>query len=202
LIVYVETNFVLELAYLRPTSDSCERLIDLARQKAISIVIPAFALMEARLAWQGIVKRRSRLHADVRTELAELARSRPLVGIGEQSQTFVAALIETAQVDRSRLESAIGSLAAHARIIPMEGETVSSALSIEQRLGLSPPDSLIYASVLHHMKDAGVDAKLFVTQNARDFAIPSIEDELASHGCKLLTAFDNAESFIRSRNVG
>src|SRR4051794_555474 len=62
----------------------------------------------SRRVWrQRSVKRRNRLHAEVRTELGELSRSRPLTNIAAQSQAFVAALIDTAQQDRARLERAV-----------------------------------------------------------------------------------------------
>src|SRR4051812_26655917 len=94
LIVYVETNFVLELAYLRPTSDSCQRLLSLASDGKIAIVVPAFALIEARLAWQSNVKRRNRLLSEIRAEISELSRSSPHNDIAVQSHAFVTALVE------------------------------------------------------------------------------------------------------------
>jgi predicted nucleic acid-binding protein len=202
LIVYVETNFILELAYLRSTSDNCERLLDLAREGKISLVVPVFALLEARVAWQGVLRRRTRLHSDVRVELGELARSRPLANIGEQSQAFVTALVDTAQDDRSRLESAVTSLIAHATVLAANAETITAALVVEQRLGLLPQDALIYGAILHNLVHAAAGPKLFVTQNATDFFIPTVQDELASYGCKLLTKFDAAEAFVRSILAG
>jgi predicted nucleic acid-binding protein len=197
LIVYVETNFVLELAYLRSTADNCQRLIDLARIRRISLVIPAFALIEARMAWQNVVRRRNKLHSDVRLELAELARSQPLAAIGEQSQAFVAALVDTAQHDRSRLEAAIAALTEQAVVLATHAQTMSDALLVEQRYGLSPQDSLVYAAVREHLCKAGAGPKLFVTQNARDFVLPTLQDELSSSDCRLITRFDTAESIIR-----
>ncbi|HVR40339.1 MAG TPA: hypothetical protein VMU84_14680, partial [Thermoanaerobaculia bacterium] len=119
MIVYVETNFVLELAYLRATSDHCQSLLDLANDGRIDIVVSSFALVEARLAWQRNAKRRNRLHSAVRTELGELSRSRPLIDIPAQSQAFVAALIDTAQQDRNRLESAVETLTRTGTVVPV-----------------------------------------------------------------------------------
>jgi hypothetical protein len=198
LIVYVETNFVLELAYLRSTSENCQGLIALAQQGKISLVVPAFALIEARLAWRRNVKRRNRLHAEVRNELGELARSRPLIDIGAQSQGFVAALIDTAEQDRGRLEAAVEILLGVAVVVPTEPAVIMQALEAERRLDLSPQDAVIFATVLNHADVTG-GPKLFVTQNANDFRVPLIEDELASHGCKLLVTFDDAEAYVHSK---
>lgn len=202
MIVYVETNFILELAYLRSTSDNCQRLVDLARESKISLVIPGFALVEARMAWQNIAKRRNRLHSEVRAELAELARSRPLIGIGEQSQTFITALVDTAQADRTRLENAISALAEYAMVLPIDTESIAGAFQVEGRFGFSPQDALVYASIAAHLPKVPGIAKIFVTQNARDFFIPSVEQELNSHGCKLLTNFESAEAFVLNKIAG
>jgi hypothetical protein len=198
LIVYVETNFVLELAYLRPTSDSCHHLLALARDGKIVIVVPTFALIEARIAWQRNVKRRNRLHSEVRAELGELSRSSPLNDIALQSQAFVTALVDTADQDRRRLESATDALLTHTTVLPTEPAIVSQAYEAEPLLGLSPQDAVIYVTVLDHAaRNEG--PKLFVTQNANDFRVPEIEAELARHGCKLLVTFDAAEAYVRKQ---
>jgi hypothetical protein len=197
LIVYVETNFVLELAYLRATSENCQRLLDLAHGGKVEIVVSSFALIEARLAWQRNAKRRNRLHSAVRTELGELSRSRPLMNIPVESQAFVAALIDTAQQDRSRLETAVETLARVARITATPPETLARAYEVEQRLGLSPQDALVYASVVEHVQSDTSSDKLFVTQNKRDFLVT--QDELANHGCKLVFTFDAAEGYVLSK---
>lgn len=198
--IYVETNFVLELAYLRSTSDNCQRLLTLGRDHSINIVVSSFALVEARLAWQRNATRRNRLHSAVRSELGELSRSRPLTDIPLQSQAFVAALIDTAQQDRARLEAALEALAHIGAVTPVTPLTLVSAYEAEQRLGLSPQDAIIYSSVVEHVQSDTSRDHLFVTQNKRDFLI--VEDELASHGCKLLFAFDAAEGYVRSKSAG
>lgn len=197
MIIYVETNFVLELAYLRPTSDNCQRLLDLARDGDIEIVISSFALVEARLAWQRYTKRRNRLHSAVRTELGELARSRPLIDIPAQSEAFVTALLDTAQQDRGRLEAALDTLARVGTITSTPPPTLARAYEEEQRFGLSPQDAVVYASIIEHIRTAPQQARLFVTQNRRDFV--AVEEELSTYGCKLLFSFEHAEGYIRKQ---
>jgi hypothetical protein len=196
LIVYVETNFVLELAYLRPTSDHCQHLLDLAADGKISLVVPAFALIEARMAWRSVVKRRNDLHSKVRAEVGELSRSRPLTDIASQSQAFVAALIDTADQDRHRLEAAVEALLEQATVLPTEPLVVTQARAAELIYDLSPQDSAVYMSVLGHA-ERNSGPKLFVTQNANDFRVPQIEQDLTRHGCKLLFAFDAADAYVR-----
>ncbi len=44
--VYVESNFVLELALLQEQYKSCQELLDLAESKKIRLIVPAFSLAE------------------------------------------------------------------------------------------------------------------------------------------------------------
>lgn len=44
--VYVETNFVLELALLQEQQESCQKLLDLAEAGRINLILPAFSLTE------------------------------------------------------------------------------------------------------------------------------------------------------------
>jgi predicted nucleic acid-binding protein len=152
------------------------------------------------VAWQRNANRRRRLHSVVRTELGELSRSVPLIDIPSQAEAFVAALVQTAQEDRRRLENAIERLALSGTVAHAGAVTLAKAVDIEERLGLSPQDALIYALVLEHIQSAAHSERLFVTQNRRDFR--AVEPELAQRGCKLMFAFDAAEAYIRSRLAG
>lgn len=46
MIVYVETNFVLELALGQEQSDSCREILRLAQSENLSLAVPAYSLME------------------------------------------------------------------------------------------------------------------------------------------------------------
>jgi len=200
-LLYVETNFILELAYVQETSSSCEQILRWAETGELELVVPLFSAIEARMSWQSSVKRRNRLLSDVRSELRQLSRSRPLQDVTEESKAFVGSLIDSAQADRERLEETVSNLLKYATVIPVTPDIVTGALSYETELGLSAQDATVYASVLRHLTTMGENEvdRLFITTNANDFAVPNIEDELARHNCKLLTRFDSAEGYVRSR---
>ena len=44
MIVYVESNFVLELAFLQEEYESCMELLRLAESRDIHLVLPAFSI--------------------------------------------------------------------------------------------------------------------------------------------------------------
>src|SRR3989442_13083590 len=64
MIAYVETNFLLEVAYLREGYQACEAIMGLALSKAITLVLPGFCVTEARMAWQRQAKQRSEVNRD------------------------------------------------------------------------------------------------------------------------------------------
>ena len=46
MIVYVESNFVLELALLQEEHQSCDSIVGLAKSLTIDLAIPAFSLAQ------------------------------------------------------------------------------------------------------------------------------------------------------------
>ena len=44
--VYVESNFVLELAFLQEQCSSCEKILSLCEARRIQLLIPAYSLAE------------------------------------------------------------------------------------------------------------------------------------------------------------
>ena len=72
-----------------------------------------------------------RLHREPGRHLAAGIRSRPLTDIASQSQAFVAALIDTAEQDRRRLESAVEDLLQQATVLPTEPAVVTQARAAE-----------------------------------------------------------------------
>ncbi|HEX8451174.1 MAG TPA: hypothetical protein VF647_03700 [Longimicrobium sp.] len=58
MIVYAESNFLLELAYLQEEHESCEEILALAESGRIRLLLPAFAVVEARMSVLRQARRR------------------------------------------------------------------------------------------------------------------------------------------------
>ncbi len=56
MIVYVESNFVLELAFLQEEHERCLALLSLAESRDIHLVLPAFSIGEPYEVWVGVSK--------------------------------------------------------------------------------------------------------------------------------------------------
>jgi len=197
-IVYAETNFLLETAYLQEGRESCHEILDMAGKSRLTLVVPAYSLIEARQTWN----RRSSEHRTLQNQLQpiirQLARSGPFSSVTESSRELLTALVASGEDTRLRLEETITRLASVATILPLGSGIVVQARQEEIRLGLSPSDAVIYATVKSHLQNAPSGAKCFLNRDSKGFANPDVYDELARFDCRLIASFEHGLDFIRS----
>lgn len=120
MIAYVESNFILELAYLQEEHEVCERILLLAQEQRISLVLPAFCVGEPYGAWVGRNKRRARLHDDLARELKELARSKPYTTSRDDFQNITRALGISGGEEKQRLDSVLLTVLNSSTLIPLD----------------------------------------------------------------------------------
>lgn len=197
MIVYVESNFLLELAYLQETHDACERLLALGEAGRITLILPAFCVTEARMALATRARQRTEFNNRLQPVLRELARSQPLASVPDDSKQLVAALVDASVADATRLDHAIKRCFDVSAVQSVDGTQTLNAMHYETQLGLSAQDALVYASVIAHAA-ARSGAKVFVTRNSNDFVDPDIKSQLGSHHCKLLSSFVDALGYVES----
>lgn len=193
MIVYVESNFILELAYLQEDYANCERILDLGATQKIELILPAFAVGEPYFAWVGRKRGRARLHDELTKQIKELGRSEPYAGSQETFQDITKTLLISGEEEKVRLDDAIRRTVNQCDLIPIDADIMNSAIEIQIRNRLSPQDSIIYASVLSHLVNADRQlTKIFVTKNSRDFSNPDVVQALQTLGCGLFTNFGAA----------
>ena len=73
--VYVESNFVLELALLQEQHASCEEMVRLGEAGRIQLIIPVYSLAEPYETLTSRHRQRKRMKAELDTELRQLART-------------------------------------------------------------------------------------------------------------------------------
>jgi len=198
-IVYVETNFLLERAYVQERSDRCEELVELARSGSIHLVLPAYSAAEARATWDRRSGERDAFRAELQRQIQQLSRSRPFRSLRESSRELTSAFASSGEETRDRLEAVIGEVVAHGTVLALTHEVVAAARDYESRCDLTPPDALVLASVVAHAATVADEAKCFVSQDVKGFANPKIYDELSKYRCKVLVNFADAVAFVQSR---
>ncbi|MCI0491114.1 MAG: PIN domain-containing protein [Blastocatellia bacterium] len=199
MIVYVESNFVLESAYLQEEHESCEEILKLAEEGRIGLVLPAYSVGEPYDSWVRRSKQRAELHERLLRELNELSRSKPYVEMLDEFQGITKTLVQSGGEEKERLDNAVSRILEKAVVVPIEREVIKAAIDFQKTRNLSPQDSIVYASVLSHLSSSSTEEpKCFITKNSKDFANPDIYTELESYGCKLLTKFNNGLGYAKS----
>jgi hypothetical protein len=188
--VYVESNFELEQSLQQEECDSCAEIIDLASRGLITLVVPAFSLAEPHVAIAGKERARNRLSNDLRTQLSELARSKPHREVPLTFEALAAVLIASAQFEREGLRETISRLLRTADIIALDASILESAGDIQESYGMSGQDAIVLASVLSHLDLHYPVESCFLNRNSKDFDNPEVREGLDTRRCKFFSEFE------------
>jgi predicted nucleic acid-binding protein len=194
-IVYVETNFLLEIAFQQESYQSCEEIIRLASSGSISLVLPSCSIAEAYLGWHGVTSRRHKFQAELQNHLREMSRSASYRGLADEYRNVLDALVAGREESRKQLLTAIVSVETDGTTIPLTTEILLLVDFHEDAYSLSPQDALVLASVKSHAEQRS-GPKCFVTKD-RDFNKAQIRNELGPE-CELLMNFDDAVAHIKN----
>ena len=197
--VYVETNFILELAFMQEQHESCLQLLELCRANKINLLIPAYSLVEPYETMIRSDKKRKRLTEELNTEFKQLSRSQSYSEQVNVLQDLASFLLRTREDQKQRLENTITQLVQLAEIIPLDGEIIRAAVSGQTELDLTPQDSVVYASVLSHLSNINSRNNCFLNRNRKDFNTPDITNNLASYNCRVLFSFESGLDYILSQ---
>ena len=198
--IYVETNFILELAFAQEQHESCEQIIGLCEAGSATLVLPAFCIAES---YETLIRRgnkRTQIANDLAGELRQLSRSKPYKDEIDAFQSITGLLARSSQEEDQRLIAIWERVLKIADIIPLEAGTVLNATQYRVAFKLEPQDSIVYSSVLLHLASAGNVESCFINRNRRDFDDPDIEESLAKLGCKMLFSFINDYNYIQHRS--
>jgi predicted nucleic acid-binding protein len=195
-IVYVETNFVLELAYEQEEHEDCEKLLELVRGGRHQLIVPVFALAEARLAWDRLATQRHDFERQLQEHVRQLSRSEQFKNLRDDSRDLVSALVLGGSQIRAKLEETIRSIGSLATTLPLTVDVLGSARLYEEEYGFRPPDAMVYASVLSHARTLE-GAKLLIARD-KAFALPSVRDHLSEHGVRVIAGFGGGTAFLEN----
>lgn len=199
MIVYVESNFVLELAFLQEEHENCLELLSLSESGDLCLVLPAFSIGEPYEAWGRRSKQRLELGRQLKTAIDELSRSRPYQGSSDEFQGLTDLLSRSEKEEKRQLDDTLQRMLQMVEVIPIGLSIIRAAITFQESRGLSPQDSIVYASILDHLATESENCSCFITKDSKDFANPDIENELTAHNCRLLTKFADGLGYVRSR---
>ena len=81
----------------------------------------------------------------------------------------------------------------------MQAATLAAALGFQASLGLSPQDSLVYASIIQHLAQSSDPQRCFLNRNRYDFDDPDVVATFTTYNCRVIARFDNGYDYIRSQ---
>lgn len=73
--VYVESNFILELALEQEEFEECQNIIELCRKQQIKLVLPAYSLIEPNEKLIRTARNRENIFKTLSEELTQLKRT-------------------------------------------------------------------------------------------------------------------------------
>jgi predicted nucleic acid-binding protein len=199
--VYVETNFVLELAFQQEQHAACEAILSLAEARDIHLVLPVYSVEEASATLQRKAgERKTLMDANIR-ELREVARMQGY----EESVTntrgaLTELLVDNVQRARNRLEHLTRRLRGGGEILPLTSAASEKATELRTTYGLSQPDSLVLASILGD-RQLGHTESCFLNRNSKDFDDARIHHLLAQSSCRLITNFKDGHQYIQAKRI-
>jgi predicted nucleic acid-binding protein len=202
--IYAESNFVSELALMQAQFQSCQNILALCESGRASLTLPAFCLAEPYDTLVRRAKDRKALSRQLDIEFEQLSRTSLYTNQLDFFQQVSQVLVQTNLDEEQRLQQALDRILTVCQVIPMVPEILKLAADYRHEpFELSIQDSIVYASVIHHLTTTKTTGqKCFLTRNSRDFNKPDIQAALNNHQCKLLFNFDKGDHYIQSQIEG
>jgi hypothetical protein len=194
--VYVETNFVLELALQQAQHAECEEFVRLAESKSVIIALPAFSLVESADALKRKHHARELLSDKLNIEIQQLRRSSAFTQEADAAHSsFQAFLVQTAHHEDSRLRSLYTRLLNAADVLSLSAQVLSR---VEDFPDLELGDAIVLTSVLSDL-GVGSEPTCFLNRDRKGFDDPAIHTELGRRQCKLIGSFVDGLRYVKSQ---
>lgn len=193
--VYVESNFVLELALQQQHSASCEVMLQRCQEGCCRILVPAYCLAEPYETLMRRRKERTRMKVELDAQLGQIARTATNAPQLSGFRTVTDLLIRSTEQESRGLDGVSDRLQRVAEVIPLDASILRDSIRCRRAHRLSPQDAIVYASVLAHLA-SGSERKSYFVSRDRHFADPDVVEELGSFNCELVRSFDHGRQVI------
>lgn len=194
--VYVESNFVLELALLQGQWRSCEGIVALCETADVRLVVPAYCLIEPYETLTRRHKRRRNIKQEIDSEFVQIARTETYADRLGGFRDMTDLLIESAKEEEKRLDDTCSRLSETAEVVALDAKVLAESTDCRERHDFSPQDSIVFASVISHRVETPAHRSCFLNKDRKDFDDQQVVEELGRHRCELLPDFDAGYRFL------
>lgn len=192
MILYAESNFLLEIALARENEESARAVIDRAERGEVELSVPVFCLCEPFSTVSYRARKRAQEFRAVQRQLEDLGRGQVHRGLIDAMVTPLTDVLDVEIRERTELDDIVGRLLACATILDLSEAVFTASREAQVTHGLDASDSIVYATVLLDARARDVaEPKVFVTRNTNDFDREAIREELSAAGCRLTFSFDD-----------
>ena len=198
MVVYVETNFILEMGYRQVENEFCERIVELAENGRIVLAIPSFSVGESYETSYRRKKERESFVSDLRRRRSQLSYSADHDMLAGRIQTVIDTLLDSIDRDNRRLSQVLSRLSRSAEFISLDASSLALAQQYQDDIQMAPQDSLVLGSVVSHLSEANPDVCCFLNKNVKDFGQPRVRNELRERNCRIIYSFEQGLSYISS----
>ena len=202
MVVYVESNFVLEIALEQEQSSAARSILSLAESRQIELAYPSFVLSEPFENISRARRERNDLQVSLLKTFSYLKRSEPYKGIMLDSGPTISVLRDAYGRQKDLLDATFDQLIGVGRCISIDLSIFREALAYQRGLYLSPQDSIIYSAIVADLKGQAQDeTKCFLSRDRKAFGRNddrSVKGELEEYNCRYIGNFSQGLDFIRS----
>ena len=191
MIVYVETNFVLEIAREQEQAEAAHKILMLAEKGKIELAFPSFTLSEPFSTIIRQRKDRKELLRSLQNTLVQLRRSETHKNTTDALEPVLGLLNVAIERDLDLLHSTIERMLETGRSLETDISNFRQAVDYQKRLDLSPQDSIIYSAIIADLAQRPVDeSKRFLSRDNEAFATNlSIKAVLRKCNCRYIGNF-------------
>lgn len=199
MIVYVESNFVLELALGQEEQPEADAILSWAEAGILTLRIPAFAVCEPFSTVLQRARNRDRAWSEMSRQIVDLSRSSAHSEVVEELRPVQATFRQVNQAESVALHLTLERVLAVTTPIGVTKAVLEDAYRSQREYALPAADSVIYASILADLREQDYDTdKVFVSRNKRDFDHHDLLRELGSFRCAYYQDFRSVEAHLRT----
>lgn len=199
MMVYVETNFVLEIVLAQEQHISAESILSMAEMHKLELAFPGFILSGVFSTVVRRQKERRELYISLQNTLEQIKRSEHSKDTALNMEPLIAKLLEAVVAENDFLYSTIKRMLSIGRSIETDLQSLEEARSYQKLFDLSLTDSIIYATIINDLrKRPENEEKRFLSRDAKAYSAPRVRADLRQYKCRYFPNFENALGNIKA----